>query len=231
VPNRRGLERARAAGVKEIAVVLSATDTMNRRNINMSLDEAQAVSADTVRTAVADGVRVKAYVAVAFECPFEGAVASARVLALSESMFAAGAHEVVIADTIGAAAPAAVKRLLSECVSHFGAARLSAHFHDTRGFALANAWAALEQGIRKFDASLGGLGGCPFAPGAAGNAATEDMVVLFEQCGLATGVDLQKLRRAVVLAGQLVRLRIGGRTAAWLDAEDKRRVRAAGAAK
>lgn len=232
VPNRRGLERARAVGVKEIAVVLSATDTMNRRNINMSLDEAQAVSEDTVRAAVAGGVRAKAYVAVAFECPFEGAVASARVLALSESMFAAGAHEVVIADTIGAAAPAAVKRLLSECVSHFGAVRLSAHFHDTRGFALANAWAALEQGIRKFDASLGGLGGCPFAPGAAGNAATEDMVILFEQCGLSTGVDLQKLRQAVVLAGQLVRLRIGGRTAAWLDAQDERRVRrAAGAAK
>lgn len=225
VPNRRGLERARAAGVKEIAVVLSATDTMNRRNINMSLDEARAVSADTVRAAVADGVRAKAYVAVAFECPFEGAVAPARVLALSESMFAAGAQEVVIADTIGAAAPTAVMRLLRECVAQFGAARLSAHFHDTRAMAMANAWAALEQGIRKFDASVGGLGGCPFAPGAAGNAATEDLVVMFEQCGYDTGIDLERLRQAVALAGTLTGRPVGGRTTTWLRAQEEKRAR------
>lgn len=216
VPNRRGLARARAAGVGEIAVVLAATGTMNRRNINMSLEEARAASADTVRAAVSDGVRAKAYVAVAFECPFEGAVAPGRVLELAESMFAAGAQEVVIADTIGAAAPAAVSRLMRECVAQFGATRLSAHFHDTRAMAMANAWAALEQGIRKFDASIGGLGGCPFAPGAAGNAATEDLVVLFEQCGCRTGIQLQPLREAAALAGALTGCAAAGRTAAWL---------------
>lgn len=227
VPNKRGLERARAVDVKEVAVVLSATDTMNRRNINMSLDEAQAVSADTVRTAVADGLRAKAYVAVAFECPFEGAVAPARVLALSESMFAAGAQEVVIADTIGAAAPAAVTRLLRECVARFGAARLSAHFHDTRAMAMANAWAALEAGIRKFDASVGGLGGCPFAPGAAGNVATEDLVVMFEQCGYDTSIDLGRLRQAVALAGALTGHAVGGRTTTWLQTQEEKRARQA----
>jgi hydroxymethylglutaryl-CoA lyase len=229
VPNLRGLERARAAGAREIAVVLSATDTMNRRNINMTLDEARAASADTVRAARAAGLRAKTYVAVAFECPFEGKTPPRRVLDLAQAMFDAGAQEVVIADTIGAAAPSAVAPLLREAVAQFGAARLSAHFHDTRGFAVANAWAALREGIRKFDASLGGLGGCPFAPGAAGNAATEDLVLLFEQCGLATGVDMPKLRQAIVLAGQLVRLRIGGRASAWLDAQDERRARAAAA--
>lgn len=225
VPNLRGLERARIAGVKEIAVVLSATDTMNRRNINMSLGEALAASSETIAGALGLGMRAKAYIAVAFECPFEGPVAPAGVLGLAEAMFKLGAAEVVIADTIGAAAPRAVSGLFKECVARFGAGRLSAHFHDTRGFALANAWAALEQGIRKFDASLGGLGGCPFAPGAAGNAATEDLVLMFEQCGLATGIDLQKLRQAVVLAGQLVQRPVGGRTAAWLDAQDERRAR------
>lgn len=227
VPNLRGLERARSAGVREIAVVLSATDTMNRRNINMSLDEAHAVSAGTVRAAVADGVRAKAYIAVAFECPFEGVVAPERVLELSESMFAAGAQEVVIADTIGAAAPFAVTRLLRDAVAQFGAARLSAHFHDTRAMAMSNAWAALEQGIRKFDASVGGLGGCPFAPGAAGNVATEDLVVMFEQCGYGTGIDLGRLRQAVALAGALTGRAVGGRTTAWLQAQEEKRTRQA----
>lgn len=227
VPNRRGLERARAAGVGEIAVVLSATETMNQRNINMRLDQAQAVSADTVRAAVAEGLRAKAYVAVAFECPFEGAVAPERVLALAESMFAAGAHEVVIADTIGAAAPAAVASLLRECVARFGAARLSAHFHDTRAMAMANAWAAFEQGIRKFDASVGGLGGCPFAPGAAGNAATEDLVLMFEQCGCDSGIDLPRLHDAVALAGKLTGRAVGGRSAAWWLGRQAKQQRAA----
>lgn len=221
VPNRRGLERARKAGVGEIAVVLAATDTMNRRNINMSLAEAHAASADTVRVAVAGGVRAKAYIAVAFECPFEGAVDRQRVLELAESMLAAGAHEIVVADTIGAAAPAAVTGLFRDCVAQFGAQHLAAHFHDTRAMAMANAWAALEQGIRNFDASVGGLGGCPFAPGAAGNAATEDLVVMFEQCGCGTGIDLERLRAAVDLAGELTGRVLGGRTTPWLKARPR----------
>ena len=225
VPNLRGLERARAAGVKEIAVVLSATDTMNRRNINMSLEQARAVSEETVRAARAAGMRAKAYVAVAFECPFEGKTPRGRVFDLAQAMFDAGAQEVVIADTIGAAAPAAVAELFRDAAARFGTVRLSAHFHDTRGFAIANVWAALQQGIRKFDASVGGLGGCPFAPGAAGNAATEDLVLMFEQCGFATGIDVPRLRQAIALAAQLTQREIGGRTRGWLQAQDARAAR------
>jgi len=220
VPNVRGLERALAAGAREVAVVLSATETMNLRNINMSLDEARQACLDVIAAAAARGARTKAYVAVAFTCPFEGPVACAQVMALAKAMFDGGAGEVVIADTIGAASPREVHELLVECVQAFGAERLAAHFHDTRGFALANAWAALAVGIRRFDASIGGLGGCPFAPGAAGNLATEDLVVLAEQCGFETGISVPRLRAAVKVAERLTQRALGGRTTAWLRAQE-----------
>ena len=222
VPNARGLVRAQTAGVEEIAVVLSATEMMNQRNINMGLSEALAVSCQTIGNARALGMRGKAYVAVAFVCPFEGETAEDRVIELGDQLLAAGADEIVIADTIGAASPVAVSRLFRRCAERWGAAKLSAHFHDTRALAVANAWAALEAGIRKFDASVGGLGGCPFAPGAAGNVATEDLVVLFEQCGFTTGINLSKLRQAGAIAGELVGHPVGGRSTAWLDASEKR---------
>jgi len=205
--------------------VLSATETMNQRNINMSLDQATEVCIQTLDGAIKAGMRAKAYVAVAFECPFEGAVPPERVLALTRAMFAAGAAEVVIADTIGAAAPRAVSSLMGAAAAEFGAARLSAHLHDTRGFALANAWAAIEAGIRKFDTSLGGLGGCPFAPGAAGNLATEDLVQLAAQSGLSTGIDMAALRSAIALAQTLTQRPLGGRITAWLGIQDTYRAR------
>ncbi|MBK7815100.1 MAG: hydroxymethylglutaryl-CoA lyase [Rhodocyclaceae bacterium] len=225
VPNERGLERAHQAGVREFAVVLSATETMNRRNINMGLPEATNVCASTLAAGIGTGMTGKAYVAVAFACPFEGLVAEDRVIDLTERMFAAGAVEVVIADTIGAAAPRAVGKLLHHAVRRFGAERLSLHLHDTRGFALANAWAAMEEGIRGFDTSVGGLGGCPFAPGAAGNLATEDLVLMAEQCGFDTGIDIAKLRLAMAVATSITGASLGGRTAQWLCAEDARRLK------
>ncbi|MEO6958531.1 MAG: hydroxymethylglutaryl-CoA lyase [Burkholderiaceae bacterium] len=227
VPNLRGLERARAAGAQEIAVVLSSTETMNKRNINMDLATSVASCADTLRQAGAYGMRRKAYVAVAFECPYEGVVPMSRVLQLCETMAAAGAEEIVIADTIGAANPAQVKKLLGECVKRFGADRVSAHFHDTRSFALANIWAAMEAGARKFDTSIGGLGGCPFAPGAAGNVATEDVVLFAGQCGFTTGIDIDALQRAVALAQKLVGHTLGGRTSRWLQTQGAKAAREA----
>lgn len=225
VPNRRGLARAAQAGAKEIAVVLSATDTMNRRNINLGLDEACAESVATIAEARRMGMRAKGYVAVAFICPFEGAVDPERVLTLAGRLREGGADEVVIADTIGAASPMAVRDLVEEAVARFGRTALSVHFHDTRGFALANTWAAMEAGIRKFDSSIGGLGGCPFSPGAAGNLATEDLVLMAEQCGFTTGIDVAALRQAVKLAAELVGRPLGGRTHQWLEAEDRRAAR------
>lgn len=225
VPNARGFERALNAGVREIAVVLSATDTMNQRNINMSLDETRRACSEMIAVAGARDVRKKAYVAVAFTCPFEGKVAPALVIELATQMFDSGADEVVIADTIGAANPRDAHDLLGDCVKAFGTERIAAHFHDTRGFALANAWAALSVGIRRFDTSIGGLGGCPFAPGAAGNLATEDFVLLAEQCGFETGISVPALRTAVALAERLTKRPLGGRTTAWLQSQDLKQQR------
>lgn len=216
VPNLKGLERAHAAGAREIAVVLSATRTMNERNINMDLDAATEVSERTLIEARRLGLRTRAYVAVAFECPFEGDVPLDVVLRLSGRMQAAGADRIVIADTIGAAAPGAVKIRMNELVASIGADRLAVHFHDTRGLGAANAWAALEAGIRHFDASVGGIGGCPFAPGAAGNLATEDLVLMAERSGFATGIDLRGLLDAVAFAESVLGRPLGGRSIAWL---------------
>lgn len=227
VPNRKGLERAHAAGAREIAVVLSATETMNRKNINMGLDEAADVSEQTVRAALALGLRTRAYVAVAFDCPFEGETPLERVVALAERMARAGAGEIVIADTIGAASPGMVKERMRALVPAIGADRLAVHFHDTRGMGAANAWAALEAGIRRFDASVGGIGGCPFAPGAAGNLATEDLVLLAERSGFATGISLEGLLHAIDLAQDVLQRPLGGRSIAWLRRQREKKALAA----
>jgi hydroxymethylglutaryl-CoA lyase len=215
VPNVRGYDRASAAGARSVAVTLSCTETMNRRNINMSLAQAEAVCAEVMRRAAADGVTGRAYLSVAFVCPFEGAVAPATVARLAASMIAAGAREIIVADTIGGADPMHVAALVETLARQHGAERLSGHFHDTKGLALANCYAAFNQGIRKFDASVGGLGGCPFAPGAAGNVATEDLVNMFETAGHATGIELEKLAAAVAVAEECVGQPLGGRWLNW----------------
>lgn len=219
VPNLKGLERASAAGAREIAVVLSATETMNRKNINMGLQQATAICEQTLAAARAQGLRTRAYVAVAFDCPFEGPTPLDAVLALSSRMLQAGADELVVADTIGSAAPGQVRE-------RFGALRelvpqdvLAAHLHDTRGLGTANAYAALQAGVRRFDASTGGIGGCPFAPGAAGNLATEDLVLMARGNGLDTGIDLAGLLDTVDFAQALLQRPLGGRSIAWLRRE------------
>lgn len=215
VPNLKGLDRAITAGASEIAVVLSATEQMNRKNINMGLHEATEVSEATVRAAREAGVKARAYVAVAWECPFEGATDLDTVVALSARMARAGAQEIVIADTIGSAGPGQVRDRLRALLQALPASALAVHFHDTRGLGAANAWAALEAGIRRFDASTGGIGGCPFAPGAAGNLATEDLVLMAEQSGFATGISLQGLITAVDFAQDLLGRALGGHCMAW----------------
>ena len=215
VPNHKGYELARAAGVRSVAVVLSATDTMNEKNINMDLETTVRVCEEIMNRAGEDGIRPRAYISVAVECPFEGLVPESRIEDLATRMFNAGALEVIIADTIGAANPAQVKSLFSRLVAAFGAQKLSAHFHDTRALALANVWQALECGIRKFDSSIGGLGGCPFAPGAAGNLATEDLASMMAQAGFHTGIDMDRLLEVVELVRELVAHDLGGRSLAW----------------
>ena len=223
VPNLKGLERAHAAGATEIAVVLSATETMNRKNINMGLDQATEVSEQTLAEAHKLGLRTRAYVAVAFDCPFEGETPLDEVLRLAHRMHRAGAGEIVIADTIGSASPGMVKQRMGALAEAIALDRLSIHLHDTRGMAVANAWAALEVGIRRFDASVGGIGGCPFAPGAAGNVATEDLVLMAERSGFATGISLDGLLETIDFAQVQLQRPLGGRAITWLRRQREKR--------
>ena len=215
VPNMKGYELAEEAGAKMIAVVPSATETMNQKNINMSLEDTINNSCEILRAAE-NNCNTRAYVSVAWECPYEGIVKETHVISIAEKLLRAGANELIFADTIGAANPSSVKSLLSKCVSEFGATNISAHFHDTRALALANVCAALETGVRKFDACIGGLGGCPFAPGAAGNLATEDVCNMLEQMGFKTNIDLDDLNAIVDMCSSDFDLNLGGRMTPWL---------------
>ncbi|MGD2128616.1 MAG: hydroxymethylglutaryl-CoA lyase [Lysobacterales bacterium] len=216
IPNVRGYELAMAAGAKSVCMVLYGSDGMAQANARMSRVQAEDATADILRSARADGVRVTATIAVAFECPFDGPVDPGLILDISARFIELGVDELCIADTIGAANPAQVRALTGDLVATYGSERLGCHFHDTRAMGLANVFAALESGIRKFDASIGGLGGCPFAPGASGNVATEDVAMMLEQMGLATGIDLDALLRAADLAQELTGTAPGGRSSPWL---------------
>jgi hydroxymethylglutaryl-CoA lyase len=196
VPNLRGLQRAKETGLQEVAVFLSASESHNRKNINKSIAETFPVLEEVVREALALGLRVRGYVSTVFGCPYEGAVPLANTLRVTEALLAMGVYEVSIGDTIGVATPKQVHETFAALVKEFATERLAAHFHDTRGTGLANVAAALQEGIRTFDSSIGGLGGCPYAPGAAGNISTEDLVYMLHGMGCETGVDLEKLTEA-----------------------------------
>jgi hydroxymethylglutaryl-CoA lyase len=196
VPNLRGLERAKETGLREVAVFMSASESHNRKNINKSIAETFPVLQEVVREALAIGMRVRGYVSTVFGCPYEGAVPLANTMRVTEALLAMGVYEVSIGDTIGVATPKQVHETFAALVKDFTTERLAAHFHDTRGTGLANVAAALQEGIRTFDSSIGGLGGCPYAPGAAGNISTEDLVYMLHGMGYETGVDLEKLTEA-----------------------------------
>ncbi|MEX0827432.1 MAG: hydroxymethylglutaryl-CoA lyase [Haliea sp.] len=215
IPNQRGYELAKAAGAKYLSVLTCATETMNQNNVRMSVNESMAQNQAIMAAAQNDGISISGCVAVAWECPFEGKTDARKVQELVQQFFAMGAREVVVADTIGAANPQSVYTLMSDLVSQHGVRKLSCHFHDTRAMGVANVFAALQAGIRKFDASVGGLGGCPFAPGATGNVATEDVVMMLHQMGYYTGIDLQKLMAVGQRAGRMLGIDTGGRANRW----------------
>jgi hydroxymethylglutaryl-CoA lyase len=196
VPNLTGLSRARDANIDEVAVFPAASETFSQRNLNQPVAGVMADAKDICEQALAAGLPVRAYLSTAFGCPFEGVIAAARVVDLTRQLLDFGAYEVSISDTIGVAHPRQVSELLHLLMAHVPATRLALHFHDTRGTALVNVYAALEAGITTFDASSGGLGGCPYAPGAAGNLATEDLVYMLDGLGIATGVRLDGIIEA-----------------------------------
>lgn len=196
VPNMRGLERAMEAGVKSIAIFTAASETFNQRNINMTIDGSFENYAPVVARARGEGMRVRGYVSTAFGCPYEGDVAPEKVLEVCARLLDLGCYEVSVGDTIGVGTPMQVQGVIGMLLQVIPATRLAMHFHDTRGTALANTLAALEMGIATFDASAGGLGGCPYAPGASGNLATEDLVYMLNSMAIETGVSLNRLVQA-----------------------------------
>lgn len=193
VPNLRGVERAIASAVDEINFVASVSAAHNLANMRMTPDQSLELLDQVASELAGTGIRLHATAATAFACPFEGPQAPEKVLAQVERYLQAGARSITLADTIGAANPAQVSRLVELVIQRFPDVPLTLHCHDTRGLALANILAAFDLGVTSFDSALGGIGGCPFAPGATGNAATEDVVHMFESMGLPTGVDLTEL--------------------------------------
>jgi hydroxymethylglutaryl-CoA lyase len=205
VPNRAGLDRAFEAGVGEIAIFAASSETFSRRNINQSIDESFVNYRQVTDAALQAGLRVRAYLSTAFGCPFEGDVPIARVTELCERLIDLGAYEVAVSDTIGIGHPGQVARVLDTVCARVPIDRIALHLHDTRGTALANVLVGLEHGVTTFDSAAGGLGGCPYAPGAAGNLATEDLIYMLDGLGIETGVAL----RGVVEASLYVESAVG----------------------
>jgi hydroxymethylglutaryl-CoA lyase len=210
-PNLRGLARARVADLREVAVFLSASESHNRRNINKSVDEAMDVFRELIPQALEYDMKVRGYVSTAWGCPYEGDIDPARVLDLTRQLITLGCYEVSLGDTIGVGTPLQTKRILKLILSELPASKLSMHMHDTRGQALSNVLVGLDLGIRNFDAAIGGLGGCPYAPGASGNLATEDLVYMLHHMGVNTGIDPEKLFEAGQVAEAVVRRELPGR--------------------
>ncbi len=204
VPNEKGLERALAARVKEIALFVSASETHNQKNVKMSISESLGGFRNIARKALANSIRVRGYVVTAFGCPYEGRVPLEKVEDIVNEYKAMGVHELALGDTTGMANPLQVSRMIQRIKPQWGEVGLALHFHDTRGTALANLLAALEEGVTVFDGSIGGMGGCPYAPGASGNVATEDLVNMLDEMGIETGIDLQKLIDCAKYARQII---------------------------
>jgi hydroxymethylglutaryl-CoA lyase len=210
-PNAKGFERARSAGLHEIAVFLSASETHNQKNTNKSIEQSFEAFAEVVPPAIEAGMRVRAYVSTVWGCPYEGEVDPKVGIDLSRRLIELGCYQVSLGDTIGVGTPVQTRDIVRAFLSEFPTEKLALHFHDTRGTALANALVGLELGVRDFDASVAGLGGCPYAPGAAGNLATEDLVYMLEGMGIRTGIDLELLIEAGRVAERVVGRKLPGK--------------------
>jgi hydroxymethylglutaryl-CoA lyase len=219
VPNEKGYEAARAAGAKVIAVFASASEGFSRANINCTVAESIERFRPVVARARADGVKVRGYISCVLGCPFDGEVKPQAVVDVARTLSELGCYEVSLGDTIGVGTPLKAKNLLRAVAGHVPMTNLAMHFHDTYGQALANLYAGLEEGCRVIDSAAGGLGGCPYAPGATGNVATEDVVYLLEGMGIATGVDMPKLLAATNAISRLIGRPPVSRVASALNAK------------
>jgi len=212
IPNRRGLERAIDCGLTHVATFLSASETHNQKNLNRTQRETLSVQRDIIESAKAEGLTARAYISTVFGCPYEGSVDPARTARLAVSLQEAGADVIVLGDTIGTGNPNQVQEIVATVVqAGIPLEKLALHMHDTRGTAVANVVAGLHAGIRIFDGSIGGVGGCPYAPGAAGNAATEDLVHVLEAMGFDTGVNLRRASEVGVFLADAIGRELPGR--------------------
>ncbi len=192
-PNLKGFEAARAAGAKEVAIFGAASEAFSQKNINCSIAESLDRFQPVAQAAREHGIKVRGYISCVLRCPYEGEIAPGRVADVAAALYAMGCYEISLGDTIGAGTPAKTKAMISACAERVPVAKLAGHYHDTYGQALANIYASLELGVRTFDASVAGLGGCPYAAGASGNVATEDVVYMLNGLGVRTGIDLERL--------------------------------------
>lgn len=211
VPNARGLERAIAAKMDEVAVFVSASETHNRKNVNKTIDATLAAFEGVIEPAIAAGLRVRGYVSTLWGCPYEVEVDPAAGMAIAKELLQRGCYQVSLGDTIGVGTPLQTRRILELLLADIPPEKLALHLHDTRGTALANMLVGLDAGIRDYDSSVGGLGGCPYAPGAAGNLATEDLVYALHGMGIETGVDLEKVWQAGQVAEAIVGRELPGK--------------------
>jgi hydroxymethylglutaryl-CoA lyase len=192
-PNLKGLEAARAAGATEVAIFGAASEAFSQRNINCSIAESLERFRPVAQAAREHGIKVRGYVSCVLGCPYEGDIAPQRVAGVAKALYDMGCYEISLGDTIGVGTPAKTKTMIKACAEHVPVEKLAGHYHDTYGQALANIYASLELGVRTYDASVAGLGGCPYAAGASGNVATEDVVYMLSGLGMRTGVDLERL--------------------------------------
>lgn len=196
VPNQKGLELALEAGIDAASVFMSASETHNKKNINKSINETYPVLKDVIKDALGAGKHVTGYVSTVFDCPYEGKISKEQVLQVCDRLLEYGVDDISLGDTIGTAVPSQVEHLLETLLARYPKGKIIMHFHDTRGMAIANIMMAMEYGITRFDSSIGGLGGCPYAPGAAGNVATDDVLYLLHGIGIKTGIDERVLKEA-----------------------------------
>src|SRR3954464_6730091 len=221
VPNEKGYEASQAAGAKLIAVFAAASESFSRANINCSIAESIERFKPVLARAKADGVRVRGYISTVLGCPYEGEVKPQAVVDIAKVLWDLGCYEVSLGDTIGVGTPLKARQLVRAVAGHVPMANLAMHFHDTYGQALANLYAGMEEGCRVIDSAAGGLGGCPYAPGATGNVATEDVVYMLEGMGIATGIDLPLLVAASNEVGRLIGRAPVSRVAAAMNAKGR----------
>ncbi len=217
VPNMKGLEYALEAGIDGASVFMSASETHNRKNINKSVEQTYPILGEVIKEAKAAGKRVTGYVSTVFDCPYEGRIQPEEVLKVCERLIDAGADDLSLGDTIGSAVPSQVEQLLEIMLKHFPKEKIILHFHDTRGMAIANIMTALHHGMTRFDSTAGGLGGCPYAPGAAGNVDTNDVLYLLHGVGIHTGINERKMQDAGLYIQSKLGKKLPSRSLAYIS--------------